>query len=161
MGVPVPGTPTPFQKRLDFILKGVTTRAEVLGKLSGPDVVRMNERFFAYIAHERDLGLCFVVTIPPLPAGCVAGGDAHFVGISFDDGGKVKRVDAAKANIIATDSGVSDWQACLGSGICLDYPSMMMVLAPPEKIRPPSVSGLRKILAFFTSSASARRVSNS
>lgn len=128
---PVPGTKDPFNKRLSFIQPGITSRAEVLSRLSNPYQKRMRDKFFGYVGYERDTGVCFV-TYMVGDALCIAGGTAHFIGIDFDDTGKVKQVSRVANDVTGSNSGVTPWQGCLPSGICLDYPSMM-ITAPANK----------------------------
>lgn len=129
--IPMPGTQDPFSKRLSFIRPGITSRAEVLIRLSNPYQKRMGDKFFGYVGYERDTGICFVTYIVG-DALCIAGGTAHFIGIDFDDGGRVKQVSRAANDVTGSNTGVTHWKGCLPSGICLDYPSMM-ITAPADK----------------------------
>lgn len=127
--IPIPGTQDPFNKRLSFIQPGITSRAEVLSRLSNPYQKRMGDKFFGYVGYERNTGVCFVTYINAL---CIAGGTAHFIGIDFDDGGRVKQVSRAMSDVTGSNTGVTNWKGCLPSGICFDYPSMM-ITAPADK----------------------------
>ena len=128
---PTLGTKDPFGKKLSFIQPGLTSRSEVLRILSKPVQKRMGDKFFGYIGYEADTGFCFVTFIP-LDALCIAGGTAHFIGIDFDDRGRVKQVSRAAKDFTDSNASNTHWRSCLLSGICLDYPSMM-ITAPANK----------------------------
>lgn len=127
--IPIPGTQDPFSNRLAFIRPGYTTRSDVLVHLSNPYQKRLGENFFAYVGFESDTGVCLLTYGP---AACMIGGTAHFIGIDFDDSGRVKQVSRSSIDISASNSG-NPWNICLPSGICLDYKYLsMMIMAPPK-----------------------------
>ena len=139
--VPKPGTQDPFNKELIFIRPGITSRVDVLARLSNPYQKRLGDKFFAYVGYETNTGLCFlnamVILIgPTIP--CIAGGKAHFIGIDFDDNGRVRQVNRAATGIIGSkdipDSSLSvtTWKSCLPSGICFDSSSEMITAAPDQ-----------------------------
>ena len=133
--LPMEGSKDPFPKGQMFI-RGMTSRADVLARLSNPYQKRLGDKFFAYVGYETDNGVCFL-SISPVsvgPALCLFGGKAHFIGIDFDDNGRVRQVNRAAIDFSGSNmgAGIHPWKSCLPSGICFDSSSGMITAAPDQ-----------------------------